>query len=261
MQLPGFNNDTTHMTEGSHPFRYRTISRRLSDVHWFWYPLRMEKTVNIIGGGLAGSEAALQLADRGIAVNLIEMRPATPTPVHTGGSLAELVCSNSLKTMKRDKPAGMLKHELALLGSHLLGCALESRVAAGGALAVDRHRFSDAVENLVSQTPLINRITGEAIGLSGSTVLYRTPMGEELASQGDAVIIATGPLTSDAFAETVQTLTGADGMAFYDAAAPIVMADSLDMGVLFRQSRYGDADDGDYLSVRPDQPGNDAHFL
>ena len=232
----------------------RMSDGRVSRWPRFWYPVRMEKTVNIIGGGLAGSEAALQLASRNISVNLIEMRPATPTPVHTGGSLAELVCSNSLKTMKGDKPAGMLKHELALLGSHLLDCALKSRVAAGGALAVDRHRFSEAVDTLVAQAPRINRIPGEAIGLSGTTVLYRTPMGEELVSTADALIIATGPLTSDAFAETVQTLTGSDGMAFYDAAAPIVMADSLDMGVLFRQSRYGDSDAGDYLNAPFSKP-------
>ena len=214
----------------------------------------MNNIVNIIGGGLAGSEAALQLAARGVKVNLLEMRPAKPTPVHAGGGLAELVCSNSLKSMKPDKPAGMLKIELATLGSRLLECALDAQVPAGGALAVNRVHFSEAVDNLVAQEPAISRIIGEAIALTDGAVLYIDECGAERElQQADATIVATGPLTSDALARDIQRLTGSDHMAFYDAAAPIVMADSLDMGILFRQSRYGDADAGDYLNAPMDK--------
>ena len=210
----------------------------------------MEKTVNIIGGGLAGSEAALQLAKRGVQVRLLEMRPAKPTPVHKGGELAELVCSNSLKSMKPDKPAGMLKHELAALGSCLLSCALDARVPAGGALAVDRIRFSQAVEELVACQDNIQRIVGEAVAFEGSSLRYIDAEGNlSILPAAQATIIATGPLTSDALAKTIQQITGSDHMAFYDAAAPIVMSDSLDMNVLFRQSRYGESDEGDYLNA------------
>ena len=215
----------------------------------------MEKTVTVIGGGLAGSEAALQLAARGVRVQLLEMRPATPTPVHKGGGLAELVCSNSLKSMKPDKPAGMLKDEMAALGSYLLECALESRVAAGGALAVDRERFSQMVERRVAQEPLVTRVTGEAVALDGVAVAYRDGgsghgvSGETKRLEADAVIVATGPLTSDAFAPAIEDLTGQGHLAFFDAAAPIVMSDSLDHGTLFRQSRYGEEGGGDYLNA------------
>ena len=210
----------------------------------------MEHSVHIIGGGLAGSEAALQLASRGVCVNLLEMRPSRQTPVHHGGGLAELVCSNSLKSMKEDKPAGMLKRELAMLGSFLLGCALDARVPAGGALAVDRHAFSAAVDELVLGSPNIKRIDGEAVSLQGTTVRYRDAAGDETElPAADAVIVATGPLTSDALAAHIQTLTGSEHMAFYDAAAPIVMADSIDRSIVFRQSRYGESDEGDYLNA------------
>ena len=210
----------------------------------------MDNSVHIIGGGLAGSEAALQLAMRGIAVNLVEMRPTRQTPVHHGGGLAELVCSNSLKSMKPDKPAGMLKRELAQLGSRLLSCALNAQVPAGGALAVDRNLFSDAVDALVDADPKINRIDGEALAIEGTAVRYRNANGETTTlPTADAVIIATGPLTSDSLADFVQSLTGSDHMAFYDAAAPIVMADSIDRSIVFRQSRYDDSDSGDYLNA------------
>lgn len=206
--------------------------------------------MNIIGGGLAGSEAAMQLASRGVGVRLLEMRPAKPTPVHKTADLAELVCSNSLKSMKADKPAGMLKHELASLGSYLLGCALDARVPAGGALAVDRVKFSEAVERLVHAQPHITRLVGEATGFDGEALRYLDENGnEQVLPVADATIIATGPLTSDSLAQTIQELTGSDHMAFYDAAAPIVMADSLNMDTLFRQSRYGGSDEGDYLNA------------
>lgn len=212
----------------------------------------MEHAVNIIGGGLAGSEAALQLASRGVRVNLLEMRPAMQTPVHTGGSLAELVCSNSLKTLKPDKAAGMLKWELAMLDSRLLACACAARVPAGGALAVDRRAFSAAVESLIAQSPHITRHVGEAVSLDDFDVAYRDEGGDfRHLPQADALIIATGPLTSGDFAAEIGRITGAEHLAFYDAAAPIVMADSLDESILFRQSRYGAAtgDAGDYLNA------------
>lgn len=210
----------------------------------------MDNVVNIIGGGLAGCEAALQLAERGICVNLLEMRPAVQTPVHTGGGLGELVCSNSLKTMKDGKPGGMLKREMARLGSFLLECAMEANVPAGGALAVDREAFSAAIETRVGLQPRIRRIDGEAASIEGCAVRYQKPDGSAAVLEGArACIVATGPLTSDALASSIQRITGHGHMAFYDAAAPIVMADSLDMDVLFRQSRYGESEEGDYLNA------------
>lgn len=198
----------------------------------------MNEHVTIIGAGLAGSEAALQLADRGIAVRLVEMRPVVPTPVHKTDGLAELVCSNSLKSMKSDSAAGMLKHELDALGSRLYAFARECAVPAGGALAVDRNCFSDAVTAAVEGHPLIELVRREVGSLS------------EEAEDACALIVATGPLTSDALASDLERLTGSEHMAFYDAAAPIVMADSLDVSKLFRQSRYEDAGEaGDYLNA------------
>ena len=199
----------------------------------------MSDIVKIIGAGLAGTEAALQLADRGIAVRLVEMRPETPTPVHKTDGRAELVCSNSLKSMKPDSAAGMLKHELDALGSRLYAFARESAVPAGGALAVDRVAFSEAATRVVEAHPLIELERREARSLA------------EEARGSSAVILATGPLTSDALADDLARYAGGEHLAFYDAAAPIVMADSLDMGKLFRQSRYEDAEAGagDYLNA------------
>lgn len=199
----------------------------------------MSQSVTIVGAGLAGSEAALQLADRGVAVRLVEMRPSVETPVHVTSCCAELVCSNSLKSEKPDSAAGMLKRELAELGSRLYAQAKLHAVPAGGALAVDRMAFASAVTRLVEEHPLIELVHEEAVDLS------------QAAEGADALVIATGPLTSDALAASLSQLTGEDHMAFYDAAAPIVMADSLDCGRLFRQSRYEEAgtDVGDYLNA------------
>ena len=198
-----------------------------------------KKSITILGAGLAGSEAALQLAARGIRVRLVEMRPDVQTPVHVSGACAELVCSNSLKSEKPDSAAGMLKRELAELGSQLYAQAKLHAVPAGGALAVDRAAFADAVSALVEQRPLIELVRGEAVDLARA------------AEGADALVVATGPLTSDALADALARLTGEGHMAFYDAAAPIVMADSLDEQRLFRQSRYEDAgnDVGDYLNA------------
>ena len=194
--------------------------------------------VNIVGGGLAGSEAALDLADRGIAVSLWEMRPDRRTPVHHTGGLAELVCSNSLKSTKPDSAAGLLKEELAALGSPLMEEALATAVAAGGALAVDRTLFSRAVTERVEAHPLIEVVRREATDIAA------------LARGADAVVLASGPLTSDGLSSALMALTGRDALAFYDAAAPVVMADSIDRERVFRQSRYEDASaGGDYLNA------------
>ncbi|BAK44821.1 methylenetetrahydrofolate--tRNA-(uracil(54)-C(5))-methyltransferase (FADH(2)-oxidizing) TrmFO [Eggerthella sp. YY7918] len=208
----------------------------------------MSYLITIVGAGLAGSEAALQLAARGVRVRLVEMRPHTQTAVHVGADCAELVCSNSLKSTKADSAAGMLKQELAALGSFVYAAALRHEVPAGGALAVERAAFSADVTALIEQHPLIDLVREEAHDL------------QAVAALADALIVATGPLTSPALAESLAGITGNDHLAFYDAAAPIVMADSLDYDKLFRQSRYEDAEQGagDYLNAPFDRAEYDA---
>lgn len=203
--------------------------------------------MNIIGAGLAGSEAALQLAQRGVHVRLFEMRPETETDVHRGGDCAELVCSNSLKSTKPESAAGMLKAELAALGSQLIAAAGRSRVDAGGALAVDRDEFSAGVTSMVKDNPYIEY----------RVMCVSDPLDASLGA-ADATILATGPLTSDALAQWLVDKTGSDNLAFFDAAAPVVMADSLDMDVLFRQSRYEQDAPGDYLNAPFDKESYDA---
>ncbi len=200
-----------------------------------------EKHITIVGAGLAGSEAALQLADLGVKVRVVEMRPCVQTPVHKSDRCAELVCSNSLKSTKPESAAGMLKEELAQTGSRLFSLARANAVAAGGALAVDRDAFSGAVTRAIEEHPNIELVRGEVRSLD--EVLRGS------VSAPDAVVLASGPLTSDSLAASIGELTGCDHLAFYDAAAPIVMADSLDMSKLFRQSRYEDAGLGDYLNA------------
>ena len=203
--------------------------------------------MNIIGAGLAGSEAALQLAQRGVHVRLFEMRPEIETDVHRGGDCAELVCSNSLKSTKPESAAGMLKAELAALGSQLIAAAGRSRVDAGGALAVDRDEFSADVTSMVKESPYIEY----------RVMCVSDPLDACLGA-ADATILATGPLTSDALAQWLVDKTGSDNLAFFDAAAPVVMADSLDMDVLFRQSRYEQDAPGDYLNAPFDKESYDA---
>ncbi len=187
-------------------------------------------TITIVGGGLAGSEAAWQAASLGVDVLLYEMRPEKMTPVHVSGRLAELVCSNSLGSDLFDRAAGLLKAELRRLGSLVLACADETRVPAGGALAVDRDVFAAEVTRRVAAHPGISVVCEEVTEIpDGPTV------------------IATGPLTSDALAERIASLTGQEYLYFYDALAPIVAADSIDMSVAFRASRYGKGD-ADYIN-------------
>ncbi len=199
----------------------------------------MTYLVNIIGGGLAGSEAALSLAARGISVHLYEMRPVVSTPVHQSGDFAELVCSNSLKSTKFDSAAGMLKAELFVLDSSVFATACRHRVAAGSALAVDRQAFSQDVTNKILESPLIEVDHCEVCDITS------------LINGADALILATGPLTSNKLANSLEELTGSEELAFFDAAAPIVMADSLEQEKMFSQNRYEDplCNTGDYLNV------------
>lgn len=162
--------------------------------------------VTVIGGGLAGSECALQLARRGISVTLMEMRPQTMTPAHHTASFAELVCSNSFKATRHDSAAGLLKEELRLMGSELIACADAAAVPAGGALAVDRERFSAEVEARIAAQPNITVERTEATTI---------PEGH--------VVIAAGPLCSPALAEEVLKLVGGTALSFFDAAAPSLM--------------------------------------
>lgn len=192
----------------------------------------------MIGGGLAGSEAALTLADFGFDVTLFEMRPVKETPVHRTDDLAELVCSNSLKSMNPDSAQGMLKKELETLSSFLYREALQCRVPAGGALAVDRSIFSKRITALIENDPRIDVVREEVDSI------------EDLIDGFDAIVLATGPLTSSNLIDSLKDLIEGNELAFFDAAAPIVMADSLDMDRIFSQSRYEDADDqADYLNA------------
>ncbi len=199
----------------------------------------MERRVAVIGGGLAGSEAALCLAKAGVPVTLFEMRPDVRTPVHKTDGLAELVCSNSFKSTRPDSAAGMLKAEEEALASPLYQIALSCRIPAGGALAVDRVQFTKAVTEAVSAHELIELRRDEITSFA------------ELEGH-DAIICATGPLTSDALAAELRRMTDDEELAFFDAAAPIVMTDTLDGSVVFEQSRYGEEGAGDYLNAPMD---------
>lgn len=191
----------------------------------------------VIGGGLAGTEAALQLAHRGVHVTLYEMRPASMTPAHHTGLLGELVCSNSLKSDDPDTAAGCLKRELELLGSAVLSVARETCVPAGAALAVDRDLFAERLTDLVEHHPLVRLVREEAVAIP----------------QEHPVILATGPLTSPALEPALAALVGERRLSFYDAAAPIVDAGSLDRSVVFAASRYDKGGGTDYLNAPLDR--------
>jgi methylenetetrahydrofolate--tRNA-(uracil-5-)-methyltransferase len=189
------------------------------------------QAVTVVGGGLAGCEAAWQLASAGIRVRLAEMRPRTPTPAHRSGTLAELVCSNSLRSDNPDNAVGLLKREMEALGSLVLAAARGAALPAGDALAVDRELFAGIVEGAILAHPLITVVREEALAL---------PDGP--------AIIATGPLTSPPLHQALAELLGEGSLSFFDAIAPVVASDSLDLGALYRASRYGKGGD-DYLNA------------
>lgn len=195
-----------------------------------------EQVVNIIGAGLAGCEAAWQVAKRGIKVRLFEMKPVKYSPAHNLESYAELVCSNSLRSDRLENAVGLLKEEMRLLDSLIMRCADATRLPAGGALAVDRRGFSELVTKELSNHSNISITITEV---------------SELPEDG-ITIIATGPLTSDALSGCIARLTGKDCLYFYDAAAPIVTRDSIDMDKAFRASRYGKGSD-DYINCPMDK--------
>lgn len=196
----------------------------------------MTEAITIIGGGLAGCEAAWQAASRGVPVALHEMKPTAYSPAHSLPGLAELVCSNSLRGASLDNAVGLLKEELRRLGSLFMAAADATRVPAGGALAVDREEFSRSVTERITGHPLIRVVRGEVTEIP--------PAG--------FVVIASGPLTSDLLAAGIGRLTG-DYLYFYDAIAPIVTASSIDPSVVFRASRYGKGDGDDYLNCPLDE--------
>ena len=196
--------------------------------------------VAVIGGGLAGVECAKALSRNGIKVDLFEMKPHKKSPAHKLDTLAELVCSNSLKAERLNSAAGLLKHEMAYLGSICVETAYECKVEAGGALAVDRYEFSKIITEKIRSDENITVIEKEVTEL---------PQGY------DGTVICAGPLASDALSETIRKMCG-NGLSFFDAAAPIVSADSIDMDCAFTQSRYDRGGDADYINC----PMNKAEY-
>lgn len=197
--------------------------------------------LHVIGGGLAGTEAAWQAAELGIETILYEMRPNRQTPAHRTNRLAELVCSNSLGSVLPDRAPGLLKNELKYLGSLLLRCAEAAAVPAGRALAVDRDGFADAVERAIDQHPRITLIREEVTEISTQPT-----------------IVASGPLTSEALAKSIEAIIGNEYLYFYDALSPIVNAESINMDIAFRAGRYenGEEQVGDYINC----PMNKAEY-
>lgn len=196
--------------------------------------------VAVIGGGLAGVECAKALSRKGIAVDLYEMKPLKKSPAHKLDTLAELVCSNSLKAERLNSAAGLLKHEMAYLSSICVETAYECKVEAGGALAVDRYEFSRIITEKIKSDNNINVIEKEVI---------------DLPSGYDGTVICAGPLASDGLSRTVKEMCG-DGLSFYDAAAPIISAESIDMECAFTQSRYDRGGEADYINC----PMNKAEY-
>jgi methylenetetrahydrofolate--tRNA-(uracil-5-)-methyltransferase len=216
-------------------------------------------TVHIVGGGLAGSEAAWQAAESGVDVVIHEMRPVRRTAVHQTDALAELVCSNSFRADKVDNAVGLIKEEMRRLGSIVMRSADKARVPAGAALAVDRHVFAQAVTDAVTGHPRIRLSREEVLEVPGR--------------EWSPVIIATGPLTSDSLSQSIQKMVGEDHLAFYDAISPIVLAESIDMSKVFRASRWGrnvwsaapgealeQSEEGDYLNCPMTKEEYDAFY-
>jgi methylenetetrahydrofolate--tRNA-(uracil-5-)-methyltransferase len=198
----------------------------------------MTERITVIGGGLAGSEAAFQLSRAGVGVDLVEMKPAVRSPAHVGDGLAELVCSNSLRSDNPSNAIGLLHEELRRLGSVVLAAADATRVPAGDALAVDRERFSELVTRRLAEAPRMTRRCEEVRALP-------PPPG--------LAIVATGPLTSAPLAGDIAALAGA-GLHFYDAIAPIVSAESIDREIAYARSRWGKGSGDDYLNLPLDEP-------
>ena len=194
------------------------------------------KAVNVIGGGLAGVEAAWQAARAGAEVRLFEMRPVTKTPAHRTDKLAEIVCSNSLKSDEVGSAPYLLKEELRRAGSLVMECATATRVPAGAGLAVDREKFAELITERIENNPNIELVREEVKDIP----------------EDEIAIIATGPLSSDALTAEIMKLTGSDQLYFYDAIAPIVAADSIDRSIAFPAARYGKGGD-DYLNCPFDQ--------
>jgi len=187
--------------------------------------------IHVIGAGLAGCEAAWQIARQGIRVKLFEMKPNKKTPAHHSDDFAELVCSNSLRSDQLENAVGLLKEELRRLGSLIMSSADANRVPAGGALAVDRHGFSTTITEAICSEPLIEVIHEEITSVNHDVI----------------TIVATGPLTSDALAEHISEMLGISSLSFFDAAAPIVRLESINQEIVFRASRYGKGD-ADYIN-------------
>jgi len=200
------------------------MPRRHED-HCVPFVAEVHPMVTIVGGGLAGSEAAWQAASQGVPVTLHEMRPVRPTAVHKTDRLAELVCSNSFRGDKLDNAVGLLKEEMRRLGSLVMRAAEASRVPAGAALAVDRERFSRTITESLEHHPLITIVREEVRAIPAS-------------SERHPVILATGPLTSDALSADLVRLVGQEHLYFYDAISPIVLAESIDRAKVFRASRW-----------------------
>ena len=192
----------------------------------------IDKKVIVIGAGLAGSEAAWQLANNGVAVELVEMRPFKSTPAHHTDEFGELVCSNSFGALSPDRAAGLLQKELRIFNSLIVQTADKFAVPAGGALAVDRSKFSNALTEILSNHPLIKIKRFEQL---------------DLPSKENITILATGPLTSDDLSHKIQDFTGIDDCHFFDAASPIIYGDSIDQEIVFKASRY-DKGDPAYLN-------------
>ena len=199
----------------------------------------MNEYINIIGGGLAGCEAAYQIAKRGIKVKLYEMKPKKFSPAHSNGNLAEIVCSNSFKSNLLTNACGLLKEELRILDSLLIKIADNTKVPAGQALAVDRDKFSNKVTDAINNNNLIEIITDEVVSKYDTNIdkSAKNIFLEDLI-ENSITIIATGPLTSDSLSIGIKNLTGENELAFYDAAAPIVQKDSIDFSIAFYGDRY-----------------------
>lgn len=200
--------------------------------------------ITILGAGLAGCEAALWLADRDWQVELWEQKPTAYSPAHKSAGFAELVCSNSLKSDRIESAGGLLKAEMRRLGSHLLPIAAQCSVAAGGALAVDRDEFSALVTQAVENHP---------------NIAVQRRQADDIDPDAGLILVATGPLTQPPLADAIARLTGGHRLSFYDAAAPIVTAESLDMNKVFAASRWGKGD-ADYLNCPFDKAGYEAFY-